>query len=63
MNEIGWDLRPRYIPTKFHYDPRKITPGRALTKCDGRTDRQTDRQTWSVYRAAAANTFRAEQNY
>ena len=43
MNELGQDLSPRYIPTKFHHDPRRITRGRALTKCDGRTDRQTDK--------------------
>ena len=31
MNEIGRDLDPRYISTKFDHDQRKNTPGRALT--------------------------------
>ena len=31
MNEIGLDLDPRYIPTKFDRDRRRIAPGRVVT--------------------------------
>ena len=39
MNELGRDISPRYIPTKFHHDLRRITPGRALKNCDRQMDR------------------------
>ena len=31
MNELGRDLDPRYIPTKFDRDWRRITPRKAVT--------------------------------
>ena len=36
MNEIRRDL----VPAMLDHDPKRITPVRALTKCDGRTDGQ-----------------------
>ena len=35
MNKLSSQLRHRNLPTKFHHDLRKITPGRALTALVG----------------------------
>ena len=31
MNQIGQDLDPMYVSTKFDRDQQRIAPGRALT--------------------------------
>ena len=36
MNEIGWDLDPRYIPNKFDHDRRGIAPRRVVTGLAGK---------------------------
>ena len=41
MNELGRDLAPRYVPTKFDRNRRRIAPGRALTGLCLQTDRRT----------------------
>ena len=41
MNELVWDLAPRYVPTKFDRNRRRIAPGRALTGLSLQTDRRT----------------------
>ena len=38
MNELVWDLAPRYVPTKFYRNRRRIAPGRALTGLCLQTD-------------------------
>ena len=35
MNELVWDLAPRYVPTKYDRNQRRIAPGRALTGLAG----------------------------
>ena len=35
MNEPVWDFSPRYVPTKFDRNPRRIATGRALTDLAG----------------------------
>ena len=30
MKELGRDLDPRYVPTKFEHYRRRIAPGRAI---------------------------------
>ena len=38
MNEIGLDLDPRYIPTKFDRDRRRIAPWIVLTGLAGKNN-------------------------
>ena len=38
MNKIGLDLDPRYIPTKFDRDWRRIASGKALTGLAGQNN-------------------------
>ena len=38
MNELVRDHDPRYIPTKFSRDRRRIAPGRAVTGLAGQND-------------------------
>ena len=35
MNKIGLDLDPKYIPTKFDRDRRRIAPGIVVTGLAG----------------------------
>ena len=35
MNQLGQDLDPRYVPTKFDRNRIRIAPGRALTGLAG----------------------------
>ena len=35
MNEIGLDLDPKHIPTKFDRDQRRIAPGIVVTGLAG----------------------------
>ena len=38
MNELVQDLVPRYVPTKFDRNRRRIAPGRALTGLAGQNN-------------------------
>ena len=38
MNELVQDLAPRYVPTKFDRNRRRIAPGRALTGLAGQNN-------------------------
>ena len=38
INELGGDLDPRYVPTKFDHDRRRIALGRAVTDLAGQND-------------------------
>ena len=38
INEPGWDHDPRYVPTKFDCDRRRIYPGKAVTGLAGQND-------------------------
>ena len=38
MNEYSRDIDPRYVPTKFDHDGRKIAPGRAVTDLAGQNN-------------------------
>ena len=38
MNELVRDLAPRYVPTKFDRNWRRIAPGRALTGLAGQNN-------------------------
>ena len=38
INELGWDLDPRYVPTTFDRDQRRTAAGRALTGLAGQND-------------------------
>ena len=42
LNELGRDHVPRYVPTKFEHDLRRITPVKAVTGLCPRMDRQAD---------------------
>ena len=38
INELGQDLDPRYVPTKFYHDRRRIALRRAVTGLAGQND-------------------------
>ena len=38
MNELGRDLDPWYVPTKFGQDQRRIAPGTAVMGLAGQND-------------------------
>ena len=38
MNELGWDLDPRYIPNKFDREQRRTAPGIVVTDLAGQNN-------------------------
>ena len=56
MNQLGQDLDPRYVPTKFHRNRRRIAPGRALTGLAGQIINQLVKHSFNELRLPWTNS-------